>query len=95
MARMKLFTRPAKKAAAPVKAAPKKKAEKEPRQAGPAARGWTGRGGGMAAARPVRDGIPGNHGPGLRAVAVFLRGVLAHDRRPARTPRGNPGHGLL
>jgi hypothetical protein len=48
MARMKLFTRPAKKAAAPVKAAPKKRTEKEPRQPGPAARGWTGRGGGMA-----------------------------------------------
>lgn len=48
MARMKLFTRPARKAAAPVKAAPKKKAEKEPRQPGPSARGWTGRGGGMA-----------------------------------------------
>lgn len=48
MARMKLFTRPAKKDAAPVKVTPKKKAEKAPRQPGPSARGWTGRGGGMA-----------------------------------------------
>jgi hypothetical protein len=94
MARMKLFTRPTKAAAAPVKNAPKKKAE-EQRQAGPGcpglARSWRGHG----AARPVREGIPGNNGAGLRAMAVFLRGVLAHDRRPARTPRGNPGHGLL
>ena len=56
MARMKLFSRPAKKAAAPVKAAPTKKAEKEPRQAGPGSRGWTGRGGGMAQLVPsVRE----------------------------------------
>ena len=54
MARMKLFTRPAKKTAATGQSrSPKKKAEKAAASgAGPAARGWTGRGGGMAALVP-------------------------------------------
>jgi hypothetical protein len=80
MAPMKLFTRPAKKAAAPVKAAPKKKAEKEPRQAGPAARGWTGRGGGMAQLVPS---VKENRGTTVQVNGMQMRG-------PARKtgPRG-------
>lgn len=56
--------------------------------AGPAAAGH-------GTARSVGEGVPGNHSSGVRAVAVLFRYVLTHDRYPARTPRGNPGHGLL
>ena len=76
MARMKLLT--AKKAKTV------KTAKAPAKEAGRGSRGWTGRGGGMAQLAPVRAGVPGNHGPGLRAVAVLLRRVLAHDRCPAR-----------
>ena len=56
MARMKIFASPAKKSAQPVKPAPKTKNEKTTRQDGPLARGWTGRGGGMAQMVPsVRE----------------------------------------
>jgi hypothetical protein len=47
MARLLLFTRPARKTAGPAKTAPQK-IPRQPREAGPGARGWSGRGGGMA-----------------------------------------------
>ena len=82
---MKLFT--------PEEAAPRRL------RSAPEAEGWEARrarpvpvpvaGPDAAAAWPgssVREGVPGDHRPGLRAVAVRLRYVLAHDRRPAGAP---------
>ena len=47
MARMKIFTRPQKETAAPTTEKPEKSG-KQVRESGPGARGWAGRGGGMA-----------------------------------------------
>ena len=48
MALKDLLTPMTVKTVKPAKGAPKDKAEKQPRETGPGARGWSGRGGGMA-----------------------------------------------
>ena len=53
MARMKLFTRRPKQAAEPTSKTPKKDRAQQVRQPGPGARGWPGRGGGMAQLVPA------------------------------------------
>jgi hypothetical protein len=53
MARMKLFTRRPKQTATPTPKKPQKERTQQIRQPGPGARGWPGRGGGMAQLVPA------------------------------------------